>query len=151
MQQADGAHSATGTLASPGNIEKISDPIPSRRSMLAGMLGAMGATMLAGTTMVPASVEGTTPFRMAVAANIAAEARFNALPDDIEIRQPHVQAAEEDLLSTAWRNVVRSVPADWRELTELMEILTSKGMFGIDEDDAQHLIHCANRLLAGEA
>ncbi|MDK8216389.1 hypothetical protein QP731_11710 [Sphingomonas sp. UMB7805-LC452B] len=137
MQQADRAHSATGTHASPGNENEIS---ASRRGL---MLGVVAMTALAS---VPA-VAAPTAFQRAVVKNQSAEARFNALPADLELRDPAVHTAQEDALLLAWNGVVRAVPTDWQEFARKFALLAEEDGEAMTAENAVALLADCRRLL----
>lgn len=137
MQQADRALSATGMIASPGNENEIS---ASRRGL---MLGVVAMTALAS---VPA-VAAPTAFQRAVLKNQRAEARFNAIPYDLELRDPAEHAAQEDALMIAWNGVVQATPADWQEFARKFALLAEEDGEAMTAENAVALLADCRRLL----
>lgn len=137
MPQADCALSAAGTHASPGNENEIS---ASRRGL---MLGVVAMTALAS---VPA-IGAPTAFQRAVMKNQSAEARFNALPSDLELRDPAAHAAQEDALMIDWNGVVQAAPTDWQEFAKKFALLAEEDGEAMTAENAVALLADCRRLL----
>lgn len=147
MQQATCAHSGADTGTSPENSQNISAFFASRRSVLTGTLGAIGAFTVSTNAGATGRCLSITPFASALAAHHAAEARFCALPDDLERRDPARHAAEEELMSAAFYRVEITQPSDWHEFMQQLDALSNGGECGLDEDHVTSLLKHARHLL----
>lgn len=107
------------------------------------MLAAVAMTALAS---VPA-VAAPTAFQRAVMKNQSAEARFNALPSDLELRDPAKHAAQEDALLTAWSGVVQAAPTDWQEFARKFALLAEEDGEAMTAEHAVALLADCRRLL----
>jgi hypothetical protein len=117
-----------------------------RRGLLAGM--ALAPVVVATPL---ASVHATgfaSPFAHALAANTAAEQRFNSLPLDLEFIDPAANAREEKRMLEAWRVLVHAPPENWNEFATKYEILTEKGTGAPTDEQAAVLMADVWRLTA---
>lgn len=117
---------------------------PTRRCLLATLAVAPMATL------APAALASPSALLAAVAASRAADARFNALPGDLEETDPAQHSAEEDRMLSAFTHACEQTPASWGEFVLLFDLMTADGAFGMDEDKAGAMLKHARRLL-GEA
>lgn len=107
------------------------------------MLSMVAMTALAS---VPA-VAAPTAFQRAVTNNQNAEARFNALPSDLELRNPAAYEAQEDALLAAWSGVVRARPIDWQEFASKFSLLAEEDGEAMTAEHAVALLADCRRLL----
>jgi hypothetical protein len=155
MQQADRAHSATGTFASPDNPNPITVFMASRRSVLAGTFGAIGTSVLVAAPVIAApavitvlAVSAVTPVMAAITAEIAACERYDGLPPDLEQTNPTLHAAEEQLLTVAWDRMVQAEPENWHDLIAQVSHLTEDGEFDLLEGHMPLILRRMRRLAA---
>lgn len=141
-----------GAACAPGIIPEFASR-PCRRRML-GLIATVpfAGGLLTGTQAL--ALEPTmerTPFKAAKIANKSIEARFNALPVDLESEDPARYEAEEDLMIASWQRVTTVAPASWAEFVQQLDILTSDGAYGVNEDKAAMLLNHARQLLGSRA
>ena len=86
------------------------------------------------------------PFRVAEARYYAAEARFNALPPDLELTHPSVYEQEEAALFAADDEANATPVADWREFADAFEIAMDRGQSLMNENTMYKLLADVRRL-----
>lgn len=114
-----------------------------RRGLLAGL--ALAPALVA-PTVAAARIASGSPFARALAANVAAEQRFNSLPLDLEFIDPDANRREEARMLDAWRVLVHAPPADWNEFATKFAILTEDGEGSPTDEQSAVLMADVRRL-----
>lgn len=102
--------------------------------------------LLNTTTTTAAAAPTSAAFNAAIDAAVAASARFNALPENLEVDDRATHEAEMTILGNATQAADMAIPTTWQEYTRLIEHMTDNGLSTIDDDNGARLLAHARRL-----